>query len=45
MWSIDLMSVGNSTLSDGPIREDFDAHGFSSPNDSATDKHANARIK
>jgi hypothetical protein len=41
MWSIDRMSVDNSALADGPRREDFVAHGFSSLNDRLTDNHGN----
>src|SRR3984957_21097347 len=40
MWSTDR--IDNSAPTDGPQREGFVAHGFSSLNDRLTDKHGNA---
>jgi hypothetical protein len=45
MSSTDRMSVDNSALVDGPQREGFVAHDFSSLNDRLTDNHGNARTK
>jgi AraC family transcriptional regulator len=41
MWSTDRISVDNSALADGPQREGFVAHDFSSLNDRLTDNHGN----
>ena len=43
MSSTDRMSAENSALADGPQREGFVAHDFSSPNDRLTDNLGNAR--
>jgi hypothetical protein len=42
MWSTDRMSVYNSALADGPHRDCFVAHDFSSLNDRLTDNHGHA---
>ena len=42
MWSTDRMSVYNSALADGPQRDCFVAHDFSSLNDRLTDNHGHA---